>query len=234
MSLFDTVKECSVDIFRNIRGIKVSQDLFDDLSDDPLNWHAANTLESTTHPVITGQPLIQRPFDYSKNDFIDYPFEYITHSRYSDGSIACWYGSETLETTVYETRYHFIQEINDSWEVFQTQKEVIIDRRVAKIYCQGLGFDLTNKKEEFPWLVDPMNYRQCQEIGRRVANEGHPLLIAPSARHEGGINFVAFNRNVLSNPREFCRLQYIFNVKEKSIKQFRGEKEYLKPLVIEI
>ena len=38
MSLFDSVKEYADDVFRNIRGIKISQDLFDDLSNDPLNW----------------------------------------------------------------------------------------------------------------------------------------------------------------------------------------------------
>lgn len=225
MSLFDSVREYSQDIFRNIRGIKISQDLFDDLSADPINWEAANTIESHTHPALINQALIQRAFDYSKNDFIDYPFEHITSSRYSDGSIACWYGSETLETTIYETRHHFIQEIKDSWDIFQTQPTVQIDRRVAKIYCQGLGLDLSGKKEEFPWLVDPVNYIQSQEIGRRVASEGHPLLIVPSARHQQGINLVIFNPNLLSNPREYCRLHYNFDVKKKKIQCIRGEKE---------
>lgn len=235
MSLFDTVKEYAQDVFRNIRGIKVSQDLFDDLSDDPLNWDAANNLESVTHAEITSQPLIQRAFDYSKNEFIDYPFENITRSRYSDGSVACWYGSKILETTIYETRYHFIQEIKDSWDVFQSQKIIKIDRRVAKIYCQGLGLDLTNKDDEFPWLVDPVNYTQCQEIGRRVAGEGHPLLIVPSARHKDGSNMVVFNRNILSHPREHCRLQYVFDINKKTIRHFRGEEEiFLGPLDIDL
>ncbi|QMT59056.1 MULTISPECIES: RES family NAD+ phosphorylase [unclassified Legionella] len=227
MSLFDTVRDYSQDVFRNIRGIKVSQDLFDDLSDDPVNWDAANTIESYTHPDLTHQSLIQRAFDYSKNDFIDYPFEKITSSRYSDGTIACWYGSETLKTTVYETNYHFIQEIKDSWEIFQTQDMIIIDRRVAKVYCQGLGLDLTGKKEEFPWLVDSDNYTQCQETGRRVAQEGHPLLIVPSARHVQGINLVVFNPNLLSNPREYCRLQYVFDVKKRTIQCIRGEEDII-------
>ena len=140
-----------------------------------------------------------------------------------------------METTIHETRYHFIQEIKDSWDVFQKQHIITIDRRVAKIYCQSLGLNLTNKKEEYPWLVDPVNYTQCQEIGRRVSGEGHPLLIVPSVRHKEGINFVVFNRNILSNPREFCRLQYIFDVTKKTIKQFRGEKEiHLESLDIDI
>lgn len=235
VSLFDRASDYSNDVFRNIRGIKVSQDLFDDLSDDPLNWEAANSIDIYTHPSILNAPLIQRAFDYSKNDFIDYPFENITASRYSDGSIACWYGSELLETTIYETRYHFIQEIQSSWEVFHAQKIIKIDRRVAKIYCNGLAFDLTSKIEEFPWLVDPVNYTKCQEIGRRVAKEGHPLLKVPSARHKKGINLVAFNPTVLSNQREYCKLHYVFDVTARQINVFRGDKELIiEPSLIDV
>lgn len=136
-------------------------------------------------------------FDYSKNDFIDYPFENITASRYSDGSTACWYGSETLETTIYETRYHFIQEIFNSRDVFATQKTIKIDRRVASVNCHGLAFNLSHKAKAFPWLVDTVNYTRCQEIGRRVALEGHPLLMVPLGRQVGGVNLVVFNQNIL-------------------------------------
>lgn len=223
--LFDSAIDYSNDIFRNIRGIKISEDLFDDLSDEPLNWEAANAIEIYTHPPMLNAPLIQRPFDYSKNDFIDYPFENITISRYSDGSMACWYGSETLETTIVETRYHFIQEIRDSWESFQNQKIVKIDRRVAQVNCRGLAFDLSHKTNEFPWLIDSVNYTRCQEIGRRVAKEGHPLLIVPSARQEEGVNLVAFTPNILSNSREYCKLQYVLNLNDKQIKVFRGDEE---------
>lgn len=234
MSLFERAVDYSKDIFRNIRGIKESQHLFDDLSDDPLNWEAANSIDIYTHPAITGQSLIQRAFDYSKNDFIDYPFENITASRYSDGSVACWYGSESLETTVFETRYHFIQEIRSSWDVFQSQLLIKIDRRVANVYCHGLAFDLTSKINEFPWLVDPVNYTNCQETGRRVAIEGHPLLRVPSARHIQGSNLVAFNSTVLSNVRDFCTLHYVFDTSTREIKIYRGKELIIEPMVVEI
>ena len=225
-SLFDCAVDYSNDVFRNIRGIKISQDLFDDLSDDPQNWEAANTLDMHTHPpILNNAPLIQRAFDYSKNDFIDYPFKNITASRFSDGSFPCWYGSETLETTIFETRHHFIKEILSAWEVFQHQKTVRIDRRVAQINCQGLAFDLSHKMDEFPWLVESVDYTSCQAIGRRVANEGHPLLITPSARHKKGINLVAFKPEILSNSRDYCNLHYIFDLINKSVRVFRGEKE---------
>lgn len=225
MDLFTQAIDYSKDIFRNIRTIKITQDLFDDLSEDYLDWEAANLIEMYTHIPLIQSSVIQRPFDYSKNDFIDYPFDNITASRYNDGSVTCWYGSETLETTIYETLHHFISEIQTAWEVFKQEKTVKIDRRVAQIYCQGLTFDLSNKVKDFPWLVDPLNYSKCQEIGRRVAKEGHPLLRVPSARHDTGINVVAFNPLVLSNARDYCHLTYIFNVSDKKMKVLRGTDE---------
>lgn len=225
MILFDRVIDYSQDVFRNIRGIQESQDLFDDLSNDPADWEAANTITAYTHPLLTNSSLIQRPFDYSKNNFIDYPFENISVSRYSDGSIACWYGSESLETTIYETSYHFIQEIQNSRDVFYTQKQITIDRRIALVYAQGLALDLSDKVKEFPWLVDSINYTQCQAVGLRVAREGHPLLRAPSARQLGGINLVVFNQQMLSNARDYCYLRYVYDVAFEKIRIYRGEDE---------
>ena len=227
MTLFDRALDYSHDVFRNIRGIKASQHLFDDLSDDPADWDAANTIDVYTHPLLTNVPLIQRAFDYSKNDFIDYPFENITGSRYSDGSTACWYGAETLETSIYETRYHFMQEIHNSHDVFYTHKTITIDRRIAMVNCHGLAFDLSHKAKKFPWLVDSVNYTRCQEVGRRVALEGHPLLRVPSARQDGGINLVVFKQKILSNVRDYCNLQYVYDLSAETIRIYRGQNEIL-------
>ncbi|WP_244946873.1 RES family NAD+ phosphorylase [Legionella israelensis] len=225
MSLFDCSMDYARDVFRNIRGIKKSQDLFDDLSNDPMDWEAANSLEIYTHPPLQNAQIIQRAFDYSKNDFIDYPFEHITQSRYSDGSIAVWYGSETMETSIYETAFHFMKEIMDAPDAFSEESFIQIDRRIAKVNCCGLAFDLSPKADEFPWLIDPVNYTKCQEIGRRVATEGHPLLRVPSARHDKGINIVVFSQQVLSNPREFCKLQYKFDLTNNNLMVFRNKEQ---------
>jgi hypothetical protein len=225
MALFDIAIDYSRDVFRNIRGLNDSQHVFDDLSDDPADWEAANAIDVYTHPLLINAPLIQRAFDYSQNDFIGYPFEHITVSRYNDGSAACWYGGETLATTIYETQYHFIQEILNAREVFNTQKTITIDRRVAIVHCHGLAFDLSQKANDFPWLVDAINYTRCQEIGRRVAQEGYPLLRVPSARHKGGINVVVFKQHMLSNVREYCNLHYVYDVIAEQIRVYKGEVE---------
>lgn len=227
MTLFEHARDYQNDLFRNIRGIQKSQHLFDDLSDDPMDWEAANYLDIDTHPTLIDASVIQRAFDYSKNEFIDYPFEHITASRYNDGSIPCWYGSETLETTVFETCYHFSQEIHDAYDYFCGQSVITIDRRVALVHCASLAFDLSSKALDYPWLIDSKNYDPCQHLGRRVALEGHPLLLVPSARHLGGVNLVVFNQSILSNCRDYCYLKYEYDIPHGVINAYRGENEWL-------
>jgi hypothetical protein len=41
-----------------------------------------------------------------------------------------------------------------------------------------------------------------------LRREGYPGLLAPSARHRGGINLVALTPRILSDPRLFCYLTY--------------------------
>lgn len=227
MSLFDCGLDYGQDIFRNIPSIKDSQHLFDDLSSDPQNWEAANQIDIATHTELRNSSIIQRAFDYSKNEFIDYPFENITASRFNDGSFACWYGSETLETSIFETVYHLIQTINDSLEAFEDEDFIDVDRKVGEIYCEGLAFDLTSKINEYPWLIDSTNYLLCQNLGKRIAQEGHPLLRVPSARDSAGVNLVAFNANVLSNPRNFCYLRYQLDLRTMEPIVYRGNEKYL-------
>ncbi|MDI9819277.1 MULTISPECIES: RES family NAD+ phosphorylase [unclassified Legionella] len=227
MDLFDVAIDYSKDLFRNIRSIRKSQNLFDDLSDDPLDWDAANELDIYIRPSLVNHSMIQRAFNYSKNDFINYPFEHTTASRFSDGSFACWYGCETLKTSIYETRYHFIQDILDSPDAFADEEIIYSERKVGEISCHGLAFDLSKKVQAYPWLIDKLNYSKCQEIGKRVAREGHPLLRVASARDEEGINMVAFNDRVLSNVRDFCYLTYSFDMSNKEFKVHRRNEEIM-------
>ena len=223
MSLYETILDYSKDVFRNIPSIQPTQNLFDDLSDDADNWEAANNLEIDTHNPIENSPLIQRGFEYSENAFIDYPFENLTTSRFSDGQVPSWYASETLKTTIYETVYHFVKGVNDSIEAFAGEQVIKTDRRVAQASCIGIAIDLSSKAEEHPWLIDPINYSRCQEIGKRIATEGHPLLRVKSARDLDGINIVAFKSTILSNVREYCYLKYSLSLINQEVTVSRGE-----------
>ena len=98
------------DLMRNIVSLRVSQDLFDDLSDRPADWDAAIALEVATKPpaFTSAQPVLHRPFEEARwNDAIHYPFRHWMRSRYSDGSFGVWYGADSIETTVHETVHHW-------------------------------------------------------------------------------------------------------------------------------
>lgn len=81
------------------------------------------------------------------------------------------------------------------------------ERAVYLIYCKALPIDLSGKEAEFSALIGP-DYGFTRQIGERLRREGHPGLLAPSARHRGGINLVALSPAILSEPGLFCYLTY--------------------------
>src|SRR5690606_32703644 len=102
-------------LVRNIKGIRVSQNLFDDLSDDAEDQAVAIAAEMATR-IPSEVPLLTRPFDYGAA--LTYPFvAFNGHAtRFSDGlEYGVWYGSFDLETTVYETVHHWRAFVTDSF-----------------------------------------------------------------------------------------------------------------------
>jgi hypothetical protein len=53
-------------------------------------------------------PIIHRPFEDAEwFNAIAGPLKHWRASRFSDGNYGVWYGSDTVETTVYESAYHW-------------------------------------------------------------------------------------------------------------------------------
>src|SRR6266436_94795 len=80
------------DLVRNIPGIRESQNLFDDLSADRVDWEIAIAAESAGR-ILSAAALITRPFDYGT--VISYSFDSSNWqaSRFSDASLyGVWYG----------------------------------------------------------------------------------------------------------------------------------------------
>ena len=61
--LFSATVDFHGNLVRNIPGIRQSQDLFDDLSDDAADRDIAAAAEAAARPP-SAAPLITRPFDY--------------------------------------------------------------------------------------------------------------------------------------------------------------------------
>jgi len=198
------------DLVRNIKGIRVSQDLFDDLARDPADRAVAIAAESATR-LPSAAPLITRPFDYGT--VITFPFvpQNWHATRYSDGlHYGVWYGALELETTVHETLYHWHRFVTDS---FALDREIVGERRVFLVRCEAILIDLRKARE--PRLVDRTDYSFTQQLGGYLAQRAQSGLLAPSARAPGTAAAI-LRPEVLSGVRDLCFLTYRMNPADSS------------------
>jgi hypothetical protein len=193
------------DLVRNIKGIRVSQDLFDDLAQDGTDRAVAIAAEGATR-MPSAAPLITRPFDYGT--VITYPFvpQNWHATRYSDGMrYGVWYGALELETTVRETLYHWHRFVTDS---FPLDREIIGERRVFQVRCEAILIDLRQAKE--PRLVQRTDYTFTQQLGAYLSQRAQSGLLAPSARGPGTAAAI-LRPEALSEVRDLCYLTYRMN-----------------------
>lgn len=211
-ALFDRSVDFNSDVFRNINSLRESRDLFDDLAEGSA--YANSVAVAAEMRVKSGMPagLINRGFLYSTA--IGYPFETETYlnTRYSSGLFGVWYGSIEFDTAIHETAYHMMA---DELRVEGNTGVIIRERAVYQVHCIAVLIDLTGKEKKFPELIGN-DYSLTHQIGERLHNEGHPGLLAPSARCKG-VNLAAFTPSILSDPRHHCYLAYKFDATKKSI-----------------
>jgi len=205
------------DLVRNIKGIRVSQDLFDDLAQDPADREVAIAAEGATR-IPSATPLITRPFDYGA--VITYPFAPYNWqaTRYSDGlEYGVWYGALELETTVHETLYHWHRFVTDS---FRLDKEIVGERRVFQVRCEAILIDLRQARE--PRLVDKRDYGFTQQLGRHLWRRAQSGLLAPSARARG-VSAAILRPEALSEVRDLCFLTYRLKGRTALVERTPGE-----------
>src|SRR6266404_4468903 len=197
------------DLVRNIPGIRESQNLFDDLSADRVDWEIALVAESAGR-ILSAAALITRPFDYGT--VISYSFDSSNWqaSRFSDASLyGVWYGAPDLETTVYETAWHWYRFVRDSFG--GEDRDITTERRVFNVRCDALLVDLRGKESAYPDLVSRRSYAFTHQVGRYVHEQALNGLLYPSARCNG-TNAAIFNAERLSNVRDRVFLTYRLNV----------------------
>lgn len=211
MSLFDTTRNFEGDLLRNIVSLRVSQDLFDDLTDGiPRRSAIATAAEMRVKSAIP-VGVIARGFHYTTA--IEYPFtEPYMRTRYGDGSYGVWYGALDEPTSIYETVYHMVQ---DESRIVGLDEEIKRERAVYDVRCDAILIDFSTKRLSHPELLGN-DYGPTQAIGQRLAREGHPGLLAPSARCDG-TSAAIFNIGVLSNPRLKHYLTYRYLPKEQTV-----------------
>ncbi|MDD2746722.1 MAG: RES family NAD+ phosphorylase [Acidithiobacillus ferrooxidans] len=202
-------------LIRNIATIRVSQDLFDDLSEDPADWGVAQRYEMAAKPHnhISQTTAIDRPFEESEwFNAVEFPFRNWAASRYCDGSFGIWYGADIVETSVYETVYHWqVRLLRDAGfeqlVLGGARERITSERRIYGVRCDAALVDLRPRVAEYPSLVEPDSYHFTQPIGARLKREGHPGLITKSARCDGDV-YAVLNAEVLSDARIQSYLTY--------------------------
>jgi len=197
------------DVVRNIVSLRQSQDLFDDLTDDPAAWRLAQKVEDEVKPppYRSRTPLIDRPFEDAEwFNAIAWPFKNWQASRFSDGTYGVWYGSESVETTVYESAYHWYKGLLS--DAGYERQVVMAERKVYMVACGAALLDFRKASHKHADLLHPSDYAFCQSVGARIHREGHPGLLTQSVRRPAGENLAIFNPGVLSNPRCTCQLTY--------------------------
>jgi hypothetical protein len=206
--LFSANVDFHDDLVRNIPGIRESQRLFDDLSDDARDWDIAIAAESAQR-IPTPAALITRPFDYGS--VISYTFDsaHWQATRFSDGATyGVWYGSRELETTVYETAWHWYRFVLDTFP--GEDHEIVTERRIFDVRCDALLIDLRGKEVRYPNLTSRASYTFTHEVGRYVYEQGLNGLLARSARCVG-TNAAIFKAERLSKVRDRAFLTYRLN-----------------------
>ena len=197
------------DVLHNIVSLRVSQNLFDDLTDSEQDWALAQQIEMMVKPPLyqSVTPALHRPFEDAKwFNAIDYPYKNWQVNRFSDGSYGVWYGSDSVATTVYETAYHWYHDL--LCDAGFEREAVVAERKVYSVACDAALLDFRALVNDFSGLRHKTDYSYTHAVGARIHREGYPGLLTQSARCECGENYAIFNASVLSNPRDHCFLTY--------------------------
>lgn len=224
--LFDRIQLADIhqDVARNIVSLRETQDLFDDLTADPVEWLLAQKVEDEVKPppYASRKPIIDRPFEDARwFNAIEWPFKNWQNSRFSDGSFGVWYGSESVETTVYESAHHWYGGLLG--DAGFEQMAVVAERQVYWVACHAALLDLRPLVAEEPDLLHPSDHTFCQTVGSRIHREGHPGLLTQSVRRLAGENLAIFNPSVLSSPRHNCQLTYRLQGGQIAVEKQLGE-----------
>lgn len=211
-SLLDTTRDFDGDLCRNIVSLRTSKDLFADLSgSEPGLSRTAQTAEMRVKAHVP-PGSIARGFHYTTA--IEYPFvtEPYLRSRYGDGTFGVWYGALEEETTYAETAFHMIQDEN---RLEGVNEEIKRERALYHVHGRALLTDLTSKRQSHPELVRD-DTTDTLALARRLVGEGHPGLLAPSARCDGTISAI-FNPSVLNDPRLQYFLTYRYTPQQQTV-----------------
>ena len=105
--------------------------------------------------------------------------------------------------------------IQDEGRLDGLDEEVRRERAVYDVRCRAILIDLSVKRDDHPHLVGDDD-APTHSIAQRLIREGHPGLLAPSARC-AGTTAAIFNIAVLTDPRLKYYLTYRYAPREGAV-----------------
>lgn len=202
-------------LVRNIKSIRVSQDLYDDLAESPEDMRIAIAAEARLR-IPSGNPFVTRPFDYGT--VITYSFDsaHWQQSRFSDArKYGVWYGAQDVRTSVFETVYHWHRFLMDSFA--DAKQDIIGERRVFDVRCDAMLVDMRGCEKQAPQLTDRKSYAFTQALGRYLVEQQQNGVLFASARCDG-INAAVFSAARLSSVHDKTYLTYRYSPRSGRVK----------------
>lgn len=224
--VIDKINNYSGLVFKNIIRPQYAESVFNDLTADKSAKKFALEL-SLSDAEITQRDTVQF-------NAIEYVFRQKSWlaSRFCDGTYPTWYGSTRLETTFYETVYHWHRTFIQSPMTFSAYtKPIKVPRSVYSVSCNAILIDLCKKHKDHPELVDKniSSYNKTQPIGKYIRDQGFSGIMSLSCRHKTGQNIVLFRKEVLSDACHQDDYYYTYypNGSKIVINEIKNNKEIL-------
>ncbi len=197
--------------FRNIYTIKISQSLFDDLTDEE-EFPLLQAWENKGSGIDHNERQANRVFQYGENQSTLTVFDKINwcYSRFSDGkSYGVWYGALEPQTSIQETLYWSYQFCKPDLQ--KSTKPIVVDRKMLEADLSSpKAVDLRPLTPDYPQLIDPKNYSLCQELGKYAVENKIDFYLNFSARKKEGTCLPVFDLNSILRDRFLYYFHFTF------------------------
>lgn len=190
-------------VYRNFATSIESQDVMDDLCEDPAKREIFKGLFYTPSEKPLKSPVervLEKSEDQISQEEIDKRFNpaHWYASRYSDGTWAALYAAESEETALQEALFHMMEFYREEL----ASGPISVQRRILSLQIQSdRAVDLTLEESLNAALLtssDKSGYPYCQGLARQALDSAAQLLRAPSARHTDGYCTPIFDKAAIA------------------------------------
>jgi len=181
---------------------------------DPSDWDALYKLESMTNPRIRNEigeltlvPVADRVSGPNAS-VVMAPFTHLSPqgTRFTDGHFGAYYGAESIDTAIAETRFH---RENFLRATRQSPMELEMRCYLADVDCDL--HELRGRRAELPQVYDPQSYVASQKLGRLLRDAGSNGIAFDSVRRDGGECVAIFRPRLVQNVRQSVHLRYAWD-----------------------